>query len=224
VVGAMVGGMLASKFKRYVVITIIAGFVMTFGTFLISQMSPSTGLFETIIFMIIAGLGMGPFWSILTLSVQNSLPRSQLGVGTGAVRFFGQLGGVLGIAIVGTVVNNTLATNLTHNLPADAARFIPAEALKYATNPQVLVNPAYRASVVQNVQSAAGPYAQQSQDLLNQVFDSVKTSFAGALQQGFVVVLIMSIVAILVSFFFKEAPIKPAAQTEAELSEVNSGF
>jgi hypothetical protein len=166
---------------------------------------------------------MGPFWSILTLSVQNSLPRSQLGVGTGAVRFFGQLGGVLGIAIVGTVVNNTLATNLTRNLPADATRFIPAEALKFATNPQVLVNPAYKASVIQNLQASSGAFAQQSQDLLNQVFDAVKTSFAGALQQGFVVVLIMSIAAIVVSFFFKEAPSGGYSQKEAELAEVESG-
>ncbi|MEI6044658.1 MAG: MDR family MFS transporter [Chloroflexota bacterium] len=218
VVGAMVGGLLVNKFKRYVVITIVAGFLMALGAFLMAQMTPSVGLFETTLYMIVVGLGMGPFWSILTLAVQNSLPRSQLGVGTGAVRFFGNLGGVLGIAVIGTVVNNSLSSNLTQHLPANAALYLPPQALQFATNPQVLVNPSYRDTVVHTVQDAAGPFAQQSLELLNQVFEAVKTSFAGALQQGFIAVFIMSLVAILVSFFFKEAPLVP--QTQPEVAEV----
>jgi MFS family permease len=222
VVGAMVGGLLVSKFKRYVVITIVAGFLMALGTFLMIQMTPSTSVFETVIYMIIAGLGMGPFWSILTLAVQNTLPRSLLGVGTGAVRFFAQIGGVLGIAIIGTVVNNTLSSNLTNNLPPEASRYLPPQALQFATNPQVLVNPSYRDTVVHTVQESAGPFAAQSLDLLNQVFDSVKKSFAGALQQGFIAVFIMCLVTILVSFFFKNEPLAKQLQPELVDTAVKS--
>ncbi|MEI7554919.1 MDR family MFS transporter [Candidatus Chlorohelix sp.] len=228
VVGAMVAGILVSRLGRYVVITIIAGLIMALGVFLIAQMSPTTAIIEAVFFMIIAGLGMGPFWSILTLSVQNSLPRSQLGVGTGAVRFFGQLGGVLGIAIVGTVVNNTMSSNLANNLPADAARYLPPQVLQFATNPQTLVNPDYRNMVIEKVKSSDGPNAQQSLDLLNQVFASVKTSFAGALQQGFFAVLLICVATILICFLFKEAPRsgqnQPLTAEVADKAEVSQGL
>ncbi len=43
---------------------------------------------------------------MLTLAVQNAIPRTRLGAGTGAVTYLRTLGSTLGVAIVGAVVNN----------------------------------------------------------------------------------------------------------------------
>jgi hypothetical protein len=189
-------------------------------------MTPTTGLLEAVIYMVIAGIGLGPFFSVLTIAAQNALPRTRLGIGTSAVRYLGQLGSVLGVAIVGTVVNNTLASDIASRLPASVAHLLTPAGLKFATSPQVLVNPAYRDTVVHTAQhyaaqgavaqvppgpqhdqiaaSVAAQAMQQVQHLLDQVFAALKLSLAFAIQHGFIAVLVFCGVIILATFFLKD--------------------
>jgi MFS family permease len=81
---------------------------MTLGVFFLTQLALSTHLAMTEIFMVMAGLGIGSIFSVLYLAVQNVLPLTQLGVGTGVVRYLGQIGSILGVTLVGTVVNQSL--------------------------------------------------------------------------------------------------------------------
>ena len=58
--------------------------------------------------MFIAGLGVGPTFSVFTIVVQNAVPFSQLGVATSNLTFFRQIGGTVALAIVGTIFGSTL--------------------------------------------------------------------------------------------------------------------
>jgi EmrB/QacA subfamily drug resistance transporter len=229
VIGAAVAGALVATFKRYQLVTIIGGIVATAGVFLLTTMTISTNLLQAAIFMVIAGLGLGVFFSVLTLAAQNALPRTSLGVGTGAVRFLGQLGGVLGVAIVGSVVNGTLATDIVNRLPAQTVQRLTPAGVKFATNPQVLVNSTYHDTVVQTAQSFAvrsatanvppGPqHAQiaaqaihQTNTLLNSVFAALKESLAVAIQHGFIAVLFFCGATVLVTFFLNDIPLSSAS-------------
>ena len=228
VIGAAVAGGVIVAFKRYQLITILSALVMTAGVFLLITMTPTTGLFEAIIFMVIAGIGLGPFFSVLTIAAQNALPRTQLGIGTSAVRYLGQLGSVLGVAIVGTVVNNTLASDIASRLPASVVNRLTPAGFKAATSPQVLVNPTYRDTVVHTAQRFAAQNAaahvppgprhdqvaasvatqamQQAQHLLDQVFAALKLSLAFAIQHGLMAVLVFCGATIVATFFLKDIP------------------
>src|SRR6266849_6223692 len=159
VIGAMLAGLAVNIFKRYRLLTILSALIMTAGVVLLSRMTPTTGLLEAVIFMVIAGIGVGPFFFVLTIAAQNALPRTRLGIGTSAVRYLSQLGAVVGVAIVGTVVNNTLASDIARRIPASVAHQLTPAGLTVATNPQVLVNPTYRAAVVRTAQRFAAQSA-----------------------------------------------------------------
>jgi EmrB/QacA subfamily drug resistance transporter len=237
VVGASVAGVVLNKRHRYQSIVVVGGVIMTVGVFLMTRMTISTSNLQAAIFMVIAGLGLGSFFSVLTLAAQNALPVSQLGVGTGASRYLGQLGATLGIAVVGTVVNRSLSIDLASRLPADtAARLTPA-GLKAATDPQVLVNAQYHDAIVHTATGFAergaiakaaasvppGPNhnhivasitpkvtaqaAHQVTATLDQVFAALKQSLAVAVQHGFVAVLLFSIVTLLATYFLKDVPL-----------------
>jgi len=228
VVGAALAGTIVAVLKRYQVVTIVGSFIMTAGVFLLTSMTPSTSLLEAIIYIVIAGIGLGTFFSVLTLSAQNALPRTRLGVGTGAVRYLGQLGSVLGVAIVGTIVNTTLSSDIVKRVPAAVVQQLTPAGFKFATNTQVLVNPPYRNTVVRTVESFAQKIAvahvppgpqhdqvaasvaaqaiQQVQHLLNQVFEALRLSLAFAIQHGLVAVLFFCGAAILATFFLKDVP------------------
>jgi len=238
VIGAALAGFAITVLKRYRLITILSALIMTAGVFLLTRMTPSTSLLEAIIFMVIAGIGLGPFFSVLTIAAQNALPRTRLGIGTASVRYLGQLGAVLGVAIVGTVVNNTLASDIARRIPASIAHQLTPAGLKAATNPQVLVNPAYRDTVVHTAQHFAtqsavahvphGPQhdqvvaavaaqaMQQAQHLLDQVFAALRLSLAFAIQHGLIAVLVFCGAIILATFFLKDIPM---AQQSSETSD-----
>lgn len=228
VIGAALAGFAITVLKRYRLITILSAIIMTVGVFLLTQMTPTTGLLTAIIFMVIAGIGLGPFFSVLTIAAQNALPPTRLGIGTSAIRYLGQLGAVLGVAIVGTVVNNSLASDIAHRIPTSVAQRLTPAGLQAATSPQVLVNPAYRATVVQTAQHFAAQSAvahvppgpqhnqiaatvaaqamQQAQQMLDSVFVALKLSLAFAIQHGLIAVLVFCGAIIVASFFLKDIP------------------
>jgi MFS family permease len=181
VVGAVLSSMAVNLLKRYRVIAIVAALLMSAGTFLITLMTPETSILHAILFMSLTGIGSGVFFSLPMLAVQNALPPSRLGVSTAAVRYMGQIGATLGIAIVGTVVTSAISGNLLHDLPTNAGD---------------------------------------------------KLALAGALQHGFLAVLVFALIALVVTFFLKEAPImatqaalspERAAQADEESDEEGAG-
>ncbi len=222
---------------------------MTVGVFLLSRLEIKTSLGTAVVYMVIAGLGLGTFFSVLALAAQNSVPRAQLGVGTAAVRFFGQLGAVLGVAIVGSVVNSTLTRDIVTRVPASTIQRLTPQGFKYATDPQVLVNSTYHNTIVQTAEhfaaSAAAAHVppgpqhdqiaaaasaqaiQQVNTLLYQVFDALKHSLAFAIQHGLFVVFVLGCLMIVGAIFMKDVPLTTreneyapeAAPIEAEITK-----
>lgn len=239
-VGSAAAGIIIAKMQRYQLITILGAIVVTIGVFLMTLMTPSTTLLETWRNMIISGVGIGVFFSVMTLAIQNALPRTRMGVGTGAITYIRALGQTLGVAIVGSVVNNTIASDILTRIPASTVRQLTPTGLKYATDPQILTNPVYKDTVVKTAegiaaQSAAakatahippGPQhdavarqaaAQailQVQHMLDQVFAALRLSLAVAIQHGFVAVLIFCGGVLLASFFLKDVPLSKQFRDE----------
>jgi len=257
VIGAALSGFVIAMLKRYQVVTIVGAVILIAGVFLMTQMTASTSLFEATRNMVIAGIGIGIFFSVVTLAVQNALPRTMLGVGTGAMTYLRALGQTLGVAIVGTVVNHVISSELANRLPTNTGKQLTPAGLKFATDPQVLLNPTYHDTVVQTAEgfakrSAAAkaaasvppgpnhdqvvasitPHAlaqavQQTQHLLNQVFEALRLSLAVAIQRGFVAVLVFSGGVLLAALFLKDVPLakefrdEPGEAEEATASEAD---
>ncbi len=121
VVGAVLSSQAMSKFKRYRVVGIVAALLMSVGAFLITLMTPATGIALTISILVLTGIGIGPFFSLPMVVVQNALPAECLGISTAGLRYLGQLGASLGIAIVGTVVTGSVSSDLVKHLPTTTA-------------------------------------------------------------------------------------------------------
>ncbi len=132
VIGAIVGSALIGALKRYRAVAIGAALLMSVGVFLITFMTPATNVPQAILCMVLTGLGAGPFFSLPMVAVQNALPASQLGVSTASVRYLGQVGATLGIAVVGTAVASASSGNLMSHLPSNpATKLALASALQH---------------------------------------------------------------------------------------------
>jgi len=132
VFGAMLSSTAINKLKRYRVVATMGALLMSVGALLITTMTPGTNLLQAILFMVLAGMGTGTFFTLPMVAVQNALPQSRLGVSTASLRYLGQVGASLGIAIVGTAVTSTTSGDLMSHLPSNpAARLVLSGALTH---------------------------------------------------------------------------------------------
>lgn len=132
VLGAMLSSAAMNKLKRYRVIAIVAASLMSVGALLITLMTMGTGVALAISFLILTGMGIGSFFSLPMVAVQNALPQSRLGVSTASLRYLGQVGASLGIAIVGTAISSTVSGDLLRRLPtSDAGKMALSGALTH---------------------------------------------------------------------------------------------
>ncbi len=119
-IGAALVGFLIARIGRYQVISIIGAVILTGGAFLLTQMDAHTSLLIVTRNMIVMGLGMGMIQPVMTLAVQNAIPRHELGVGTGAVTYLRSAGSTLGVAILGAVETNVFNSDFASRLPLSA--------------------------------------------------------------------------------------------------------
>lgn len=117
-ISAALIGFVIARVGRYQFISIIGAIVIIAGFYLLSTMTISTSQQTVVYYMIVLGVGLGMLQPVMTLAVQNAIPRTRLGAGTGAVTYLRTLGSALGAAIVGAIVTNASETDLTPRLTA----------------------------------------------------------------------------------------------------------
>ena len=230
-IGAAVIGQVIARVGRYQWVSIIGACVLIVGVFLLTRMTATTSLLEVSRNMIVVGAGLGMLQPVLTLAVQNAIPRARLGVGTGAVTYLRSMGQLLGVALVGAIANNAFTNQLNKTLP-EGIKQLPASAQDAATDPnnlqrvigdsslqhdaiQAAIAQADKTVVPQAVQSAVakatanvppGPGHDQAvatitKQVTEQVTQAIHTQITDALNQLFVVAKDALLVSIQAAFW-----------------------
>ncbi len=125
VLGSALTGQLVSRFGHYKLQMLAGGTLLAVGLFLLSRMTVDTGYWQVTLYMLLCGLGLGPTFPLYTLAVQNAVEPRYIGQSTGSSIFFRQIGGTVGVAIMGTVLAGVLSVSFAA-LPGFAARPVNA--------------------------------------------------------------------------------------------------
>ncbi|TMD92944.1 MAG: MFS transporter [Chloroflexi bacterium] len=112
------------------------------GTGMITLFTAGTSLPFIVISMFIIGTGLGLASTAFILSVQNAVPWKLRGVATATTQFVRTIGGTIGVALMGTILNAQMASRF----PAIFARFPAATASlpKNVSQSNVLLTPDVR--------------------------------------------------------------------------------
>ena len=93
----------SGKYKHWPVVGAVS---LTIGMVLLSFMEDSAlGMTAALVGMLFVGLGIGSIMPTATLASQNAVEWHELGVASSTVTFFRTLGGVIGLAAFGAVLN-----------------------------------------------------------------------------------------------------------------------
>ncbi len=148
--GSIGSGQIMGRTGRYKYLPVIGTFVLTLGMLWLSTIRPETPSWVVMAMMATVGIGIGPTMSVGTTAIQNAVPREMLGVGTSGFTLFRQIGGSLGIALLGTIFANRLSMAMGGALPPGATGRLNAQAV-------AVLPPAVRAHVLDAFTTALHP-------------------------------------------------------------------
>ncbi len=107
-VASIISGKLVLRFG-YRKIAVAGAFLTALGAILLLFFNRDTGLPLIIASMILVGTGLGLESTAFIISVQNAVPWKLRGVATASTQFVRTIGGTIGVAVMGTILNVQLA-------------------------------------------------------------------------------------------------------------------
>ncbi|MCT1403428.1 MFS transporter [Paenibacillus sp. p3-SID867] len=215
---AIAGQLIAKsgKYKRYALLGVP---IMMVGMGIMVFMD---NIWLTVVSTIIFGIGLGLGMPVFSLATQNAVPHNELGVATASSQLFRNLGGTIGIAVMGTVMSNSLTKNLKEALQStnapDFSSVDPqlAQQMLSFANPQTLMNK----PLIEQTQASLPA---DVQPLFAQMIDSIRDALGNTLSMVFLTGTLVLVVALLLVFFLKEIPLRTTNQASAPKSEDSEG-
>ncbi len=186
----VISGQLVSRTGRYKIFPIVGTGIVAIGLLLFAHLGPTTSYWTASLYMFIVGFGMGLVMQVLVVAVQNAVPHSQLGTATATATFFRSIGGAFGVAVLGSVLNSRLLSQLRlHASPAD---------LKLLGGGSISANPA------------------QISQLPPVLHGVVIDAFSSALQAVFTVAAPIAVLAFALTWLMKEIPLRTRAHVTTQ--------
>ncbi|KXN71500.1 MFS general substrate transporter [Conidiobolus coronatus NRRL 28638] len=108
----------ASRFKTYRPLMWAGGCFMLLGTGLMIIITHHTPYYLHIIFILMTSLGIGLNQQLVIITAQAGAPSHEVANATSFISFCLNMGGVVGLALVGAIFNNVLYKNLS-KIPGD---------------------------------------------------------------------------------------------------------
>jgi EmrB/QacA subfamily drug resistance transporter len=214
IAASIVTGQLMIRITRYRFLGTIGLIVMVFGLYGLSQVNVGTAEIDVVRDLVMVGIGLGVSMPLYINATQSALPREYLGVATSQIQFWRNVGGTVGVAILGAVVSHQLPQRIQTqvaalNLPAQVVASLPS-----GGSAQVIFDPARIAAT----RSSLPP---QTQQLFDQLLEAIRSAYALSLHDVFLYAAAVVSVAVVLSLFLKEVPLKARERPSAD--EVREG-
>lgn len=148
---SFVAGRFISATGRYKVLPTLSTAILTVAMLLLTTVGPETPMWQITAYLFLVGIGIGPTMSVGIVSIQTSVPREHLGVGTASANMFRLIGGAIGTSVFGAIFSAGLVRHVQPTMPGvDDVRSLTATMVDR-------LDPVQQAQVLQGFSDALSP-------------------------------------------------------------------
>jgi EmrB/QacA subfamily drug resistance transporter len=201
-------GLIVSRTGRYKLVILSGLAVMTVGLFLMTNLRADTPLPVLWSWMFVTGLGIGPTLSVFTIVVQNAVPVRALGVATSNLTFFRQIGGSVGLALLGTVFGNRLTAEIPTQLVAGGVPQAFVDQFQSSgggSSGLPLAGQDLGVAILARVPEAVRPIVEP---LIPKIVFGIHQAFSLAVTEVFMIGVVTTIVSLVVAAVMRELPLR----------------
>lgn len=219
-VTSLASGQIISRTGHYKKLAIFGTFVTAAALFWLSTLTVHSNRWELGMRMVVMGVGIGIMMPLFNLIVQNAFEQARLGVVSASTQLSRSIGSTIGVAIMGSVLNHSLARKLG-NLNNDT--FVRA------TNQSGHPIGQLSANTLQHILSVDGQariihgFARlpaQAAATMTQAFHGfvlrAQTALTGAITDVFLLAALILLIACVVVFSLKEIPLRKHAEAPVD--------
>ncbi len=189
---SITSGLLITKTGKYKIFPIIGSCILIVAMFLLSTIHYDTPYWNIAIYAFLFGIGLGLAMMTIVTPVQNAVEFRDMGVTTSTITFLRSLGGAIGVALFGAIMNSRLTTYLSEELGGQVGAMSGGE---------------INTNNVQAIQALPEP-----------VRTEVLTAYTHAITDIYLYSIPIIVVALVVVLFFKEIPLRTRAAEVANAS------
>ena len=214
VIASTIAGQVMSRTGKYKIMGIAGLAVSTLGMYLLSTMTIHTQNSEVVRDMILVGGGLGVTFPIFTIAVQNAFSHSELGVVTAATQFFRSIGGTFGVAIMGSLLNNNLKTELADLFVkhSQSLRLLPTQLTDSLKDPETLMRVGEMRGAITKMPVAA-------QKAFAVIMGDLRLALSDSITGIFFVATFMMVAGVLLMFFLREIALRTTHTERPVLQE-----
>jgi EmrB/QacA subfamily drug resistance transporter len=211
IVSSIGAGQIVARTGKYKAVILSGLAVMALGLFLMSGLRAETELPVLWAWMFITGLGIGPTLSVFTIVIQNAVPFSKLGVATSNLTFFRQIGGSIGLALLGTAFGQRLTEELPGQLTTAG---VPAQLVtQFTTNGGnserfIVVGQDLGASILAGVPE---DFRGLVEPFIPNIVTGLHQAYSVAVSSVFQIGIVTTVAALLVALVMRELPLRTSA-------------
>jgi EmrB/QacA subfamily drug resistance transporter len=204
---AIVSGQIVARVGRYKLLMVGSMLLLAFGLYLLTNIRADTDRRTLWLWMVVAGLGIGPSFAVFTLIVQNAVDTGCVGVATASLTFFQQIGGTIGLTIAGTVFAGRLVTEV----PAQLSKAgVPASVTaQFSGGSGGSIDLTGTGNLGQRILASVPAQAQaQLAPIIPNIVEGIHQAFSIALASTFWVGIVGALIGAAAVAFLKEAPMR----------------
>ena len=209
VASSIIAGRVISATGKYKLLAICGfGFVIA-GAILFFLMGPDVSDVRLIFNMIILGMGLGSTMPTFNIAIQNAFPQNMIGVVTGGVQFFRNMGSTIGAAIMGSVMISRMTYHFNEasiKMSETTHGILSPQVIAMLKNPMTLKDPHMVLQMKQMMSSSPG--------MFEKVMGMIKNVLTGSLHDVFFISVLSSIMALTFAILLREIPLRDGREKE----------
>ncbi|ORY46513.1 MFS general substrate transporter [Rhizoclosmatium globosum] len=110
---SIASGFFVSRTGKYKMFFFLGPIFMIAGIVLMSYLDQNSSMVQKIMYLVIFGMGTGSQTQMSVLALQSSVEYTEMAIVTAVGRTFQQLGGSVGVAIIGNILNTVLQSKIS---------------------------------------------------------------------------------------------------------------
>jgi EmrB/QacA subfamily drug resistance transporter len=214
---SIANGQFISRTGKYKAVAIFGMAAITIAFLWLSTVGIHTTNAQLVVRMVLAGIGLGISMPVFNLVVQNAFDHSKLGVATSSVQLSRSIGSTVGVAIMGSILNNSLARHLsaiasdpnTQKIAAATGKHLDVSNLN-ANQLQGLVSPQAQHAATSKIANLPPASQHEALTAYTHFLSSVKGALASSISEVFLISGIVVSIAFFAAWFLKEIPLRTA--------------
>jgi MFS family permease len=226
VLASAISGQIVSRTGKYKWLAVTGMALVAIAMLLMSRMDATSTSIELIAKMIVLGVGLGITMPIFTIAVQSAFAPEQMGIVTAGTQLSRSIGGTIGAAFLGGLLNANLAKNLGSLASEPFVTFMPGGATQSIdiNTIQAFLTPRGRSRIEAGLSQLPQGVQEQAHTALMHFIHTIQVAFSTSLSGVYLIAAGIVAVGFVAALFLPEITLRsskrpPLEEVGVELEE-----